>query len=156
VIKISQLRQGSLQNTDKAALSIPKDYMVDDGDVLFSWSGSLMQVLWAGGKGALNQHLFKVTSNQYPKWFYYLWIDQHMLWFQSIAASKATTMGHIQRKHLEQAKVIVPSCILENKNSLLFSEIFDKFTLLKIEIKTFKDARDYLLPKLMSGEIRVE
>ena len=47
---------------------------MNDGDVLFSWSGSLECILWAGGQGALNQHLFKVTSEAYPKWFYFLWM----------------------------------------------------------------------------------
>ena len=77
-------------------------------DVLFSWSGSLECVLWAGGLGALNQHLFKVTSPDYPKWLHYLWIHQHLADFRHIAAGKATTMGHIQRHHLSDAKVVVP------------------------------------------------
>jgi len=94
---------------DKQRLGeLEPDYIVEDGDVLFSWSGSLECVLWAGGRGALNQHLFKVTSPQYPKWLYYLWIHQHLADFRHIAAGKATTMGHIQRHHLSDAKVVLP------------------------------------------------
>ena len=108
VIKISQLRAGTTENADAASGDLEPDYVVEDGDVLFSWSGSLECVLWAGGKGALNQHLFKVTSVEYPKWFYYLWIHHHLDSFRHIAAGKATTMGHIQRHHLSNAKVISP------------------------------------------------
>ena len=71
VIKIAQLRKNDTIDADKASMSIPPAYLVQDGDVLFSWSGSLEVVVWCGGKGALNQHLFKVTSDKYPKWFYY-------------------------------------------------------------------------------------
>jgi hypothetical protein len=66
-------------------------------------------VLWSGENGALNQHLFKVTSEKFPKWFYYFWIHQHLPDFRHIAAGKATTMGHIQRHHLTEALVVVPS-----------------------------------------------
>jgi type I restriction enzyme S subunit len=156
IIKIAQIRQESCTNSDKASAEIPAEYIIDDRDIIFSWSGSLMQVLWTGGKGALNQHLFKVTSNTYPKWFYYLWIQHHMPWFQLVAESKATTMGHIQRKHLEQAKVLVPPFILEKENKLLFSKIFSKLTQLKIEIKKLERTRDYLLPKLIAGEVRTK
>jgi type I restriction enzyme S subunit len=91
VIKIAQLRSGSTAGADEASAELDPDYIVNDGDVLFSWSGSLECVVWTGGRGALNQHLFKVTSSQFPKWFYYLWIQQHLENFRHIAASKATT-----------------------------------------------------------------
>jgi type I restriction enzyme S subunit len=91
VIKIAQLRAGSAISADRASTDIPPAYVVEDGDVLFSWSGSLLQRVWTAGRGALNQHLFKVTSDQYPKWFYYHWIGHHMPSFQATAASKATT-----------------------------------------------------------------
>ncbi len=64
--------------------------------------------LWCGGKGALNQHLFKVTSEKFLKWFYYYWTIYHLADFQNIAEGKATTMGHIKRHHLDSAMVVVP------------------------------------------------
>jgi len=156
VIKIAQIRQGNASDgADKASASIPEAYIVNNGDVLFSWSGSLLQVLWTGGKGALNQHLFKVTSDKYPKWFYYLWVDEHMAWFQSVAASKATTMGHIQRMHLDQASVLVPPKALLKKMDDMFAPSFTKRLELGIENKKLLELRDYLLPKLISGEIRI-
>ena len=95
VIKIAQLRKGDTVGADRAGRNIKPEYVIQNGDVLFSWSGSLEVAIWCGGEGALNQHLFKVTSAEVPKWFYYLWTRQHVPAFQQIAASKATTMGHI-------------------------------------------------------------
>jgi hypothetical protein len=108
VIKIAQLRKGDTSGADHASQNIKSEYIVQNGDVLFSWSGSLEVEVWCGGMGALNQHLFKVTSKNFAKWFYFLWTRYHLPHFQQIAAGKATTMGHIQRKHLTEAKVLVP------------------------------------------------
>ena len=72
VIKIAQLRAGNTNGADRASIGIRSEYIVEDGDVLFSWSGSLEVDIWTGGLGALNQHLFKVTSSSIPKWFYFL------------------------------------------------------------------------------------
>src|SRR5690606_30068432 len=74
VIKIRELNQGrTLDDSDHASPNIESRYIVNNGDVIFSWSGTLEIKLWCGGIGGLNQHLFKVRSDVYDKWFYYLW-----------------------------------------------------------------------------------
>ena len=108
VIKIAEMRRGYTEKTGRASAAIDHHYIVEDGDVLFSWSGSLELVLWSHSRGALNQHLFKVTSDEFPRWFYWGWLHEHLDDFRGIAAGKATTMGHIQRHHLTDAKVAVP------------------------------------------------
>lgn len=70
VIKIAELRNGVLANSGKANKNIPEKFIIDDKDSIFSWSGSLLAKFWTEGKGALNQHLFKVTSTEYPNWFF--------------------------------------------------------------------------------------
>lgn len=62
VIKIAEMRRGYTDKTGKASASIDPQYIVEDGDVLFSWSGSLELVLWANGPGALNQHLLRLPQ----------------------------------------------------------------------------------------------
>jgi type I restriction enzyme S subunit len=156
VIKIAQLRAGNTTGADTASADLDPDYVVEDGDVLFSWSGSLECVLWIGGRGALNQHLFKVTSAEFPKWFYYLWIHQHLADFRHIAAGKATTMGHIQRHHLSDAKVVVPAGDTMKIANNTFSPIVERIIATRIESRTLATLRDTLLPKLISGELRVQ
>ena len=156
VIKIAQLRKNNTEDADKASTNIPNDYIVYDADILFSWSGSLEVVIWTGGKGALNQHLFKVTSEQYPKWFYYLWIKNYLPEFQQIAAGKATTMGHIQRHHLTAAEVIIPAYKKLVDMNELMSPIFDQMVNINLESRILVQLRDTLLPRLMRGEIRVK
>jgi len=155
VIKIAQLRAEDTSEADNASADLAPDYVVNDGDVLFSWSGSLECILWAGGQGALNQHLFKVTSELYPKWFYFLWIRHHLDEFRGIAAGKATTMGHIQRHHLSAAKVVVPPKPLLKQLSRHIAPLINLIVQLKISARTLAALRDALLPNLISGELRL-
>jgi len=156
VIKIAQLRAGNVLGADEASADLAPEYVVDDGDVLFSWSGSLECVLWAGGKGALNQHLFKVDSREYPKWLYYLWIHQHLDDFRHIAAGKATTMGHIQRHHLSEAKVVLPPLNLIEALDPIFAPFIESQWRRNVQSRTLVELRDTLLPKLIAGELRVK
>ncbi len=155
VIKIAQLRAGDTQGADRAGTNLPPQYIVEDGDVLFSWSGSLEVEIWCGGRGALNQHLFKVTSKHFPKWFYYLWTRSHLADFQNTAANKATTMGHIQRHHLSEAKTFVPPPALMETMNKQCSPILEKIIVNRLESRTLAALRDALLPKLLSGELRL-
>ena len=93
VIKIAELRTGPTLKSNRASPDVPAKYVIDDGDFIFSWSGSLLAKFWTHEPGALNQHLFKVTSDEFPPWFYSHWVWHHLAEFQLIAASKATTMG---------------------------------------------------------------
>ena len=128
VIKIAQLRAGNTTGADKASTQIKPEYVVVDGDVLFSWSGSLEVEVWTGGRGALNQHLFKITSDKVPKWFYYFATRHHLLSFRAIAADKATTMGHIQRKHLTEARIAVPPLECMERLDATIAPLFEEVT----------------------------
>ena len=156
VIKIAQLRKGDSVGADRCNTYVPPNYIIQDGDVLFSWSGSLEVELWCGGPGALNQHLFKVTSQEFPKWFYYLWTLYYLDEFRLIAADKATTMGHIQRGHLSAAKVVIPAPGLLDALTSTISPLIDLLIANRIEYRTLAAMRDTLLPKLLSGELKAE
>lgn len=156
VLKIKELRQGSCDSSSElCSANIRPEYIVHNGDVIFSWSGSLLIDLWCGGTCGLNQHLFKVTSNNYEKWFYYLWTAHHLDRFVAIAADKATTMGHIRREELAKAKVLIPSPNDYAEISALLGPIIDCVIANRIENRKLTTIRDTLLPKLMSGEIDV-
>ncbi len=146
VIKISQLRKGHTEGSDLCSSELPPEYIVEDGDVIFSWSGSLEVVIWGGGRGALNQHLFKLTSDNYTKWFYYFWTKHHLKDFQGIAAGKATTMGHIQRHHLSEAKIVTASNPLLKEMNLVISPFIDRIINNLTQIQSLSTLRDTLLP----------
>jgi len=155
VIKIAQLRAGNTNGADRASADLEADYIVQDGDILFSWSGSLECVLWAGGRGALNQHLFKVTSATYPRWLCYLGIHEYLDDFRHIAAGKATTMGHIQRGHLSAARLPVPGKELLRAIDSHIQPILESTWRRDVQSRALAALRDTVLPKLISGELRV-
>jgi type I restriction enzyme S subunit len=155
VIKIAQLRKGDTDGADKAGTYIKPEYIVKDGDVLFSWSGTLEVDIWCGGDGALNQHLFKVSSTSFSKWFYYYWTKYYLAEFRRIAEGKATTMGHIQRAHLTNAKVLVPPVSLLKAMDNIFNPLVSKMISNAISMKTLASLRNTLLPRLMSGKLNL-
>jgi len=155
VIKIKELKQGISESSDKASIEIDKKYIIEDGDILFSWSGSLEIVMWCNGKGALNQHLFKVSSEKYPKWFYYYWTKEFLPIFQATAADKATTMGHIQRRHLTESLINVPDKSLMKLANDILEPLLERIKSNAIQMQTLIQTRDSLLPRLMSGKIEV-
>jgi type I restriction enzyme S subunit len=155
VIKIRELRSGISEQTDRATAIVPERYLVEDGDILFSWSGSLLVKPWTEGSGVLNQHLFKVTSDAFPRWFFYLWTSHHLQGFVEIAADKATTMGHIKRDHLSAAKVVIPSGDILGTADRLLGPSLQKAIEVMLQAKETAKLRDILLPRLLSGEIRI-
>lgn len=156
VLKIKELRQGSCDaSSELCSPGIMPEYIVHDGDVIFSWSGSLLVDLWCGGTCGLNQHLFKVTSAKYPKWFYYAWTAHHLARFVAIAADKATTMGHIKREELAKAEVIIPDAASMDRIGGMLQPLYDLIISNRIENRKLAALRDTILPQLMSGELDV-
>lgn len=156
VLKIKELNQGFIDsNSDRCSIDISDEVKIENGDVVFSWSGTLLVKIWTGGDAGLNQHLFKVTSNKFPKWYYYLWTKFYMNKFIGIAKDKATTMGHIKRQHLNEAKVLIPSIDMLEKFGKVLGPTIDMVTEKGIENLELSNLRDSLLPKLLSGEIEL-
>ena len=152
VVKIAQLRSGVAGSGEWATSSITPECIIDDGDVVFSWSGSLLVKIWTGGRAALNQHLFKVTSNDYPKWFYLHLTKHHLAEFQSIAADKTTTMGHIKRQHLREARCAVPIRELISIADESLRDLIDQSVANQKTANRTGELRDALLPTLVSGQ----
>ena len=84
-----------------------------------------------------------------------MWIHEHLEDFRHIAAGKATTMGHIQRHHLSDAKVMLPPSPLLNAADAIIGPLIEKIWRQDVQSHTLAALRDTLLPKLISGEVRV-
>lgn len=155
VLKIKELSSGINEGTDWVSSEIDKKYIIEQGDVIFSWSGSLMVKIWTGEKCVLNQHLFKITSENYPKWFYYFWTRRHLKKFIQIAESKTTTMGHIKRGDLSNSVVLVPTSSELQQIDEEITPLFEKIISNYEQISRLEKLRDILLPKLVSGKVSV-
>ena len=156
VLKITQLRSGYADSGEWASANIRPECIINDGDIVFSWSGSLMVKIWCGGPAALNQHLFRLSSTQYPKWFYLHSVLYHLPDFQHIAAGKATTMGHIKRHHLSDALCVVPNRQIFSELGSLPQSLLERRTSIEIQSRSYVALRDALLPVLISGKMRID
>lgn len=154
VLKIKELGNGISTITDWATSNVESKYIVHSGDIIFSWSGTLMLKVWGGEDCVLNQHLFKVTSETYPKWFIYQWTGIHLRHFIEVAKSKATTMGHIKRSHLDEAICVVPNMKILDESNKVFEGLFNSQVNNNKEIQSLTRLQDTLLPKLMNGNIK--
>lgn len=156
VLKIRELNQGYCDSdAERCRSSIDEAVKIHDGDLVFSWSGTLLLDFWTGGNAGLNQHLFKVTSASFPKWFYYMWTKRHMQKFVSLARDRATTMGHIKRSALAESMVFIPPKSDMHRLTAQCQPILDQKLCRRIENRGLERIRDVLLPRLMSGEIDV-
>ena len=153
VLKIRELNLGYCDSeSDLCNTRIRPELVIDDEDIVFSWSGSLVLKIWFGGRCGLNQHLFKVTSRDYPKWFYYYWIKYHLSDFIDIAQNKATTMGHINRNHLEDAKVMIPTDIELSEFNKIMNPLFNHYCSVSKQIVVLGELRDTMLNTLLNQD----
>ena len=150
VLKIKELISNSVsKSTERCKKNIKDEVKVFDGDIIFSWSGTLAVKIWSGGEAGLNQHLFKVTSSIYPKWLYYLIVLYNLNNFKSIASDKATTMGHINRSHLEKTYFTIPQIKIINKEYTYMETIIDKIIENKVNIKYLQETKEKVISNLI-------
>ena len=157
VIKIKEMHDGISSETEFVKSDIPESVKVYDGDVLFSWSASLEVMLWAYGNGGLNQHIFKVTSNNgYPRSFYFYQLIDYIGNFKRMAEARKTTMGHITQDHLKQSTIALPpNTDIANNLEKRLLPIFNAIINNSQEITNLTKQRDELLPLLMNGQVSV-
>ncbi|UFZ02116.1 restriction endonuclease subunit S [Bradyrhizobium ontarionense] len=121
IVRIEQLNNPD-GYYDFCMTPIPSDNIVDNGDLIFSWSATLKVALWQHGKAALNQHLFKVQPNPgVDKDYLYQLLDFHM---EALAGgSHGSTMKHIKRSELYKYCVRVPDISVQKTISKILRAV---------------------------------
>lgn len=155
VIRIAELNSGPGGSTVYNDIDVPEQHLARPGDLLFAWSGSLMIRRWYRSEAIVNQHIFKVLPQPgAPMWLVHTHLLHLLDDFRAIAADKATTMGHIQRRHLE-----VPVPILNpyevRQTDATCGPLWQRALAAERETLVLEQLRDTLLPQLLSGKLRV-
>ncbi|WP_288873390.1 restriction endonuclease subunit S [uncultured Microbacterium sp.] len=155
VVRIAELNGGISGSTVFSDASVDDKHVARPGDILFAWSGSLTLRRWFRDDAIVNQHIFKVIPRHgFPAWLSYALVGQKLEIFKGIAADKATTMGHIQRHHLDEV-VQMPSTETVAQLDPLMSGLWSTALNAEQESLSLAAARDVLLPQLMSGKLKV-
>lgn len=155
VVRIAELNSGPGGSTVYNDVKAEPVNVVQPGDLLFAWSGSLDVYRWNRDEALVNQHIFKVVCEAYPQWFVHFHLSEAMPFFQGIAADKATTMGHIKREHLGQAELALPPEAVLRYASAQIEPIYARLLANERESIRLAATRDALLPQLLSGEVRL-
>lgn len=155
VIRIAELNSGIGASTVYNNIEVPDENLARPGDLLFAWSGSLTVARWFRGEAIVNQHIFKVIpTGDHPIWLINQALRDKLQEFKAIAADKATTMGHIQRRHLDEP-VTIPAPGQVDRFDGQMSALWERALAAEQENLQLESTRDQLLPLLMSGKVRV-
>lgn len=156
VVRIAELNSGIGASTVRNDINVPDDNVAVPGDLLFAWSGSLTVHRWYRSEAIVNQHIFKVVPlPPYPIWLVQQILLRKLNKFRAIAADRATTMGHIQRHHLDETVGIPELDEIERLHPLMNS-LWSTALEAEQEFLYLTDLRDTLLPQLISGRLRVK
>lgn len=162
VIKISELKGGITDQTRWCASELDLRYRITDSDILFSWSGSpetsIDIFLWAAGSAWLNQHTFRVVPHRPIERPFVFSLLKHLKpVFVRLASNKQTTgLGHVTVGDMKRLPVLVPpDDVLTQFNEYAGPWLDQMLANLK-ENQILARTRDYLLPKLLSGEVEVK
>ena len=155
IIKIKEMGNGiSIDTPRNNGERVPEKYLVTTGDLLFSWSATLMVIVWTGENGWLNQHLFKVIPKEgISREFVLQSISNGIIEFSNLTTG--STMKHIQRNKLDQVFVNFPCAEIMQEYNIFGEALRRQIINISSQIHKLTEARDRLLPKLMSGEIEV-
>lgn len=133
---------------------IPEKYTIHDGYVLFSWSADLDSYLWMGGEGLLNQHLFNVVPfDGISRAFCFHALKESMPRFRAL--SLGATMHHIKRSALDQVFTLLPPAILRKRFEVFVEPMHQQLITLTKHVENLRRTRDLLLPRLLSGQVKL-
>lgn len=155
VVRIAELNSGIGGSTVYSDREVGIDQTATPGDLLFAWSGSLTVHRWYRDTAIINQHIFKVIPDKgSPMWLVDQALRAKLEDFRATAADKATTMGHIQRRHLDEPVQIPGPEAIANLDAAM-SGLWSRALAAEQENLRLAATRDALLPALMSGRLTV-
>lgn len=161
IIKIAELKQGISAQTKFTRSEVKERHRINNGDLLYSWSGSpgtsLEVFKWFGGEGWLNQHIFKInTSSKIKSIFVWLLLKHLKPELIRIAENKQTTgLGHVTVADMKRIFVAYPDADCLAAFGKLVEPIYEHHSSCIVESNTLAQLRDTLLPKLLSGDIEL-
>lgn len=156
IIKIKELKDGVSSDTPRNnGLNVPAKYLIHSGDIIFSWSATLVAKIWMGEDALLNQHLFKVAPKQEFSSEYVVQSINNAI-AEMRGLTTGSTMTHLQRNKLGIIHTIKPSDEVMQAYTKQADAIRNASMNRERAIGLLTETRDRLLPKLMSGEIEVQ
>lgn len=153
VIKIGEMHDGFGPDVEWTRDDVPEKNIIENGDILFSWSATLETMIWNKGKGVLNQHIFKVIPKSYDKYYVFQQLSAYIVNFIQMAEARKTTMGHITTEHLRQSRIALPPLFVTKMFGNRVENIYSLLLNNSVQNQKLASLRDFLLPMLMNGQV---
>ena len=161
IIKIAELKSGVTGQTAYSDVAMPEKYLIETGDILFSWSGnpdtSIDTFVWTFEPAWLNQHIFRVLPRLTYERTFVLQMLRHLKpVFTELARNKQTTgLGHVTVADMKRELVVMPTGELLRQFDLSVGPIQARIFENQRQAQTLATLRDTLLPRLISGQLRL-
>ena len=141
----------------KIPKNMNQECLISDGDILLSLTGNVGRVCFVyGGKYLLNQRVAKLKpKNSNDLAFIYFLFRQPDMQNLLINMAKGSAQPNLSPVETGEIEITVPAREILDKLNKVINPIYEKLIRLKVENQKLATLRDLLLPKLMSGEIRV-
>ena len=162
IIKIAELKSGVTETTAFSNVAMPKKYLIETRDILFSWSGnpdtSIDTFVWSHEAAWLNQHIFRVIPNQPNERAFVLEALKNLRpVFSELARNKQTTgLGHVTVGDLKQLMIVKPTGAVIDAFNQVVGSIQQRIFQNDLQINTLSNLRDTLLPRLISGQLNLD
>ena len=131
-------------------------YLVDNGDILVGMDGDFHMCRWADGQSVLVQRVARFRSKNdvnLSKYFFYWAIKKPIDFFNKTITG--TTVAHLGKKHIKTIEIVLPPKEEWEKINKVFDPLYEQELFLRKKNKILKQARDLLLPKLISGKLLI-
>jgi type I restriction enzyme S subunit len=161
IIKIAELKAGVTSQTAYSDVAMPDKYRIETGDILFSWSGnpdtSIDTFVWTYAEAWLNQHIFRVLPHSSGSRSFVLQTLKHLRpVFTELARNKQTTgLGHVTVADMKRLLMVKPAKSALDHFDLVVAPIHKKIFGNMQQAQTLVTLRDTLLPRLISGALRL-
>jgi type I restriction enzyme S subunit len=161
IIKIAELKAGVTPQTAFSDVAMQEKYRINTGDILFSWSGnpdtSIDTFVWNHEDGWLNQHIFRVLPHAEEERAFLLRTLRHLRpVFAELARNKQTTgLGHVTVADMKRLQIVKPSRAVLDQFNEIVSPIHSRIFGNEQQAQTLATLRDTLLPRLISGQLRL-
>lgn len=149
VIRIKQLLDPN-EPVDRTETETPERCLLRNGDIVFSWSGTLAVRIWSRGPAKLNQHLFRVIGRKgVYKGIIPLILDHAIEELEK--KSHGTTMKHITKQTLLPHKVLLPPFPEQRRIVDLVSSVDSYIEALRQQLESSKRLRNAVLHDLLAA-----
>lgn len=157
IVTIKNVQDGSFDGENVNTITeipskMPSHCVLNDGDILLSLTGNVGRICLVNGDNyLLNQRVAKLHS-KYPAYAYCLFRNKDMFDIMNNLANGAAQQNLSPIK-TENVRILIPGDVLIEKFENVVSPMISKMLVLNKANSNLKQARDRLLPKLMSGEL---